>query len=50
MKPHLHTISFQRAIERDRRLPAADKARLLWLAWIHFSSRSGANFRSLLVG
>lgn len=50
MTPHPNTAAIARMIDYSRRLPEAEKARLKWLAWVHWSSRSGANFRTLKIG
>lgn len=48
MTPHHHTAAICRMIDRMR-LPDPEAARLKWLAWVHWSSRSGANFFHLLI-
>ena len=49
LQAHPHTVSFLRLLDRSK-LPDHVIARFKWLAWIHWSSRSGANFRHLLLG
>lgn len=40
MRPHPHTVALADAADRCPRLSDAQRARLKWLAWVHFSSRS----------
>jgi len=49
MIPHPHTTALCGIVDRSR-LPDHIAARLKWIAWIHWSSRSGANFFHLLLG
>jgi hypothetical protein len=49
LRVHPHTAAFLRMLDRSR-LPDHVVARFKWLAWIHWSSRSRANFHHLIVG
>ncbi len=46
-QPHRMTTLLANAAERKKGLEPHQRARLAWLAWVHFSSRSGASIAHL---
>lgn len=47
--PHPFTKALADAADRLPGLPEHERARFKWLAWIRWSSRSGANFFNLMT-